>query len=280
MAKTSRRIMERNAESAEVNGASLRYEVEGSGEPLVLIHAGICDRRMWETQREAFAERYRVILYDRRGFGETRIAERRPFSNHEDLRGLLDHLGVDSALLLGCSIGSMTALDFALEYPERVRALVLVAPGVGGFDPGGEPPEELEELIAADEAGDLETVNELEVRMWVDGPYRTPDEVEPGVRDLVREMNLIALQNEASLEGDERPLQPPAAQRLSEVQVPTLIIAGDLDQPETAVTAAMLEESVRGSRRVVLPGTAHLPNMERPAEFNKIVLRFLESLES
>lgn len=272
--------MERTEGSAAVNGAALRYEVEGSGEPLVLIHAGICDRRMWDPQREAFAERYRLILYDRRGFGETRIAERRPFSNHEDLRGLLEHLGTESALLLGCSIGSMTALDFALEYPERVRALVLVAPGVGGFDPGGEPPRELDELIAADEAGDLERVNELEVRMWVDGPYRSPDEVEPRVRELVREMNRIALDNEESLEGDERPLQPPAAQRLSEVGMPTLVIAGDLDQPETAVTAAMLEENVRGSRRVVVPGTAHLPNMERPAEFNEVVLGFLEPLES
>lgn len=271
--------MERTEGSAEVNGASLRYEVEGSGEPLVLIHAGICDRRMWEPQREAFAERYRLILYDRRGLGETRIAERRPFSNHEDLGGLLDHLGVERALLLGCSVGSMTALDFALEFPERARALVLVSPGVGGFDPGGEPPKELDELIAADEAGALETVNELEVRTWVDGPYRGPDEIEPRVRDLVREMNLIALKNEASVEGDERPLQPPAAQRLSEVRAPTLIIGGDLDQPETAVTAAMLEENVRGSRRVAIPGAAHLPNMERSAEFNEIVLGFLETLE-
>lgn len=272
--------MEHTEGSAEVNGASLRYEVEGSGEPLVLIHAGICDRRMWETQREAFAERYRLIRYDRRGFGQTRIAERRAFSNHEDLRGLLDHLGVERAFLLGCSMGARTALDFALEFPERARALVLVAPGVGGFEPDFDPPRELDELIAADEAGDLETVSELEVRMWVDGPYRGPDEVDSRARDLVREMNLIALQNEASLEGDERPLQPPAAQWLSEIRVPTLAVAGDLDRPETVAAAAMLEENVRGSRRVVIPGTAHLPNMERPAEFNEIVLDFLETLEN
>lgn len=256
----------------------LRYEVEGSGEPLVLIHAGICDRRMWETQREAFAERYRVIRYDRRGFGQTQIAARRAFSNHEDLRGLLDHLGVGSAVLLGCSMGAKTALDFALEFPERARALVLVAPAVGGFEPAVEPPGELDELISADEAGDLERVSELEVRMWVDGPYRGPDEVEARVRDLVREMNLIALKNESSLEGDERPPQPPAAQRLSDIRVPTFVVAGDLDQPRTVAAAALLEERVQGARRVVMPDTAHLPNMERPAEFNRAVLDSLTGL--
>ena len=271
--------MKRTEGSAEVNGASLRYEVEGDGVPLVLIHAGICDRRMWETQREAFAGRYRLIRYDRRGFGQTRIAMRRAYANHEDLRGLLDHLGVESAILLGCSMGASTALDFALELPERVRALVLVGPTVGGFEPDIEPPRELDDVIAADEAGDLETVSELEVRMWVDGPYRGPDGVDARVRDLVREMNLIALQNESSLEGDERPLEPPAARRLAEIRVPTLVVAGDLDQPATVAAARLLEVSVQGARRVVMPGTAHLPNMERPAEFNEIVLEFLHGLD-
>lgn len=271
--------MERTEGSAEVNGASIRYEVEGSGEPLVLVHAGICDRRMWETQREAFAGCYRLIRYDRRGFGQTRIVARRTFSSHEDLRGLLDHLRVESAFMLGCSMGAATVLDFALEFPERARALVLVAPSVGGFAPDLDPPKELDELIAADKAGDLERVSEIEVKMWVDGPRRGPEEVDVRVRDLVREMNLIALENEVSLEGDERPLQPPAAQRLSEIRAPTLVVSGDLDQPRTVAAARMLEESVSGARRVVMPGTAHLPNMERPAEFNEIVLGFLDALE-
>ncbi len=281
---------------AQVSGARLYYEVSEdevgvasdpkssfatttSGEPLVLIHAGIADNRMWDRQLDAFAGRYRVIRHDMRGFGKSVVEERVAYSHREDLRGLLDLLGaVGPTLLVGCSIGAMTAIDFALGFPERTRALVLVGPGVSGFDPDVDPPEEWDEMVAADEAGDLERLSELEVRVWVDGPYRDPGVVDPAVRDLVREMNLIALSNEASGVGDELPPETPAADRLAEITVPTLVIVGDLDQPETVVAANLLEEGIPNARKVVMPGTAHLPNMERPEDFNRIVLGFLDGL--
>jgi pimeloyl-ACP methyl ester carboxylesterase len=220
-----------------------------------------------------------VIRYDMRGFGVTAATEREPYSHHEDLRGLLDSLAIKRASLLGCSMGAKTAIDFALEFPERTRALVLVGPAVGGFEPEVDPPEELKELVAADEAGDLERVSELEVRVWVDGPHRGPDAVDPAVRDLVREMNLIALENEASGVGDERPLEPPAVDRLGEIRVPTLVVVGDLDRPEIVASADLLEGRLPDARKVVMPGTAHLPSMERPGDFNRIVLEFLEELD-
>jgi len=264
---------------AQVSGARLYYEVTGDGERLVLIHAGIADARMWDGQSETFATRYRVIRYDMRGFGVTAVTERVPYSHHEDLRGLLDSLAVGRVSLVGCSMGAKTAIDFALEFPEHTRALVLVGPAVGGFGPEVDPPEELEELVAADEAGDLERVSELEVRVWVDGPYRGPGVVDPAVRDLVREMNLIALENEASGVGDERPLEPPAVDRLGEIRVPTLVVVGDLDRPEIVASADLLEGRLPDARKVVMPGTAHLPSMERPGDFNRIVLEFLEELD-
>ena len=262
------------ADTAEVNGASIHYEILGQGDPLVLVHAGIADGRMWEPQMEAFSQRYGVIRYDMRGFGATPAVEE-PYSHHDDLRGLLGHLGVERASFVGCSMGGGAVLDFTLEYPEAVAALVLVCSAVGGFDPGVEPPKEWDDLVAADEAGDLERVSELEVRMWVDGPRRGPGAVDPKVRDLVRVMNLIALQNEAAELGEELALEPPAADRLHEIQAPTLIIAGDLDQPRTIRAADLLARSIPEASKVVMPGTAHLPNMERPEEFNRIVLDFL-----
>jgi 2-hydroxy-6-oxonona-2,4-dienedioate hydrolase len=262
-----------------VSGARLRYEVGGTGEPLVLIHAGIADCRMWDRHVEAFARRCRTVRYDMRGFGRTVVEERVPYSHHEDLRDLLDILGAGPALLVGCSVGAMTAIDFALEFPGRTRALVLVGPTVGGFEPDVDPPEELDELIAAEEAGDYEQLAELEVRMWVDGPYRDPAGVNPAVRDLVRDMDLIALKNEASGVGDERQPETPAVERLAEIRVPTLVIVGDLDQPETVASANLLEERLPNARKVVMPGTAHLPNMERPEDFNRIVLGFLDELD-
>jgi 2-hydroxy-6-oxonona-2,4-dienedioate hydrolase len=264
---------------ARVSGARLYYEVSGNGEPLVLIHAGIADGRMWDRQLDAFAGRYCVIRHDMRGFGRTVVTGSVPYSHHEDLRGLLDLLGAGRALLVGCSMGAKMAIDFALEFPQRTRALVLVGPAVGGFEPDVAPPEELDELVAADEAGDLERVSELEARVWVDGPYREPGGVDPAVRDLVRDMNLIALKNEASGVGDERPPEPPAVDRVAGIRAPTLVIVGDLDRPEIVASADLLEERLPNARKVVMPGTAHLPNFERPDDFNRIVLGFLDELD-
>jgi len=267
--------MPRSTGTADVNGATLHYEVAGEGGPLVLVHAGISDSRMWDAQVDAFSRFYRTIRYDLRGFGRSPIVEG-PYSHHADLRALLDALEVDRALLVGCSMGGATVIDFALENPERVGALVLVGSAVGGFEFDEGPPEEWDALVAADEAGDLERVSELEVRMWVDGPRRGPDVVDPPVRDLVREMNLIALKNEALELGEELELWPPAAPRLSQIQASTLVLVGDEDRPRTLAAADLLERELPDARKTVMAGTAHLPNMERSEEFNRLVLEFLK----
>jgi pimeloyl-ACP methyl ester carboxylesterase len=259
---------------AEVAGTLLYYEVVGTGEPLVLVHAGIADRRMWDGQLGAFAEDHRVIRYDMRGCGRSETSEGAPFSLHDDLRGVLDSLGIERASFVGCSIGAKTVIDFALDQPWRVRALVLVCPTVSGFESDEEPPEEWEELVKADEAGDQERVSELEVRIWVDGPYRGPERVDPAVRDLVREMNLIALQNESAL-GEERPADPPAVKRLAEIRIPVLVITGELDRPELNARADLLARSIARAQKFVVSETAHVPNMEKPEEFNRVVLGFL-----
>lgn len=262
---------------AEVDGASLYYEVAGLGEPLVLVHAGIADRRMWDGQLGAFAERHKVIRYDMRGFGRSETPEGAPFSHQDDLRGLLDSLHIERAGFVGSSIGAKIVLDFTLDQPGRARALVLVCPAVSGFESDEEPPDEWEELVKADEAGDLERVSELEVRIWVDGHHRGPELVDPAVRDLVREMNLIALQNESAL-GEERPADPPAVKRLAEIRVPVLVITGELDRPEVNARADLLARSIARAQKVVVSDTAHVPNMEKPGEFNRVVLGFLRGL--
>jgi pimeloyl-ACP methyl ester carboxylesterase len=270
--------MPRTAGTAAVNGAELHYEVAGGGEPLVLVHAGIADGRMWDAQVDFFSRRYRTIRYDLRGFGRSPMVGG-PYSHHADLRALLDALGVDQAILVGCSMGGAAVLDFALENPGRARSLVLGGSAISGFEFDEKPPEEWDELVAADEAGDLEWVSELEVRMWVDGPRRGPDAVDPAVRDLVREMNLIALRNEALLLCEEQEPDVPAASRLSGIQAPTLVIVGDEDRARPLAAADLLESGLPDAQKRVMSGTAHLPNMERPEEFNRLVLDFLEGLK-
>ena len=268
--------MTRTTGTADVNGTKLYYEAAGGGGPLVLVHAGIADGRMWEAQVDAFSAYYRTIRHDMRGFGRSPMVDG-PYSHHADLRALLDALEVECASFVGCSRGGGAVLDFALENQERVGALVLVGSAVGGFEFDEEPPEEWDELVTADEAGDLERVSELEVRMWVDGPRRSPGVVDPAVRDLVGEMNLIALKNEALGIGEELDPQPPAATRLSQIRAPTLVLVGEEDRPRILAAADLLEREIPNARNTVIPGTAHVPNMERPEEFNRLVLDFLQS---
>lgn len=261
---------------AEIGGAQVYYELAGEGPVLVLVHAGIADARMWDEQFQTFAESFRVVRYDRRGFGRTQTMEGGSYSHHEDLHGLLRFLGIERASLVGCSQGGKTVMDFALEHPSVTQALVLVASALGGFEFEGEQPRQFEELVRADEAGDHERVNELELQIWVDGPHREPQEVAATVRERVREMNRIALL--AVNAGSEQPLEPPAIKRLGEIRAPTLIVTGDLDTPKTLAAARVLVQEIEGAQAVVIKGTAHLPSMERPEEFNRHVLSFLGKL--
>jgi 3-oxoadipate enol-lactonase len=266
---------------AQVNGTAIHYDIAGAGFPLVLLHAGICDRRMWDEQMPVLAEHFRVIRYDQRGFGQTAMPLG-PFSHLADLVGLLSALGIERAHLLGCSRGGSLALDLTLAHPERVGGLGLVCSSPSGYKPPQPVPEsaQIPDLIAAFDAGALERAAELEVQVWVDGPRRTPDQVNPVVRARVYEMDLQAMRIEAASQGQEyeQKTEPPAALRLAEVRVPTLVIIGDQDAPISLSSGEALAAGIPGARRVVLQGAAHLPNMEQPSVFNKIVLDFLKAL--
>ncbi|HEX8995792.1 MAG TPA: alpha/beta hydrolase [Ktedonobacterales bacterium] len=261
-----------------VNGARLWYEDSGGeGHAVTFVHAGICDHRQWDTQWAPFSEKYRVIRFDMRGFGQSDLPAG-PASLSDDIGGLLDALGVRRSAVIGCSMGGSASLDFALKQPERVSALVLVGSGMSGR-PGEVGPEEaaiIEEMDAAEKAGDDEKLNALELRLWVDGPKRAPEQVTPGVRDLVAEMNGENIRRAAEWEQvTPQPLEPPAAGRLSEIHAPTLLIVGSDDTFGVRKTMEALEAGVADARLVVMPGLTHVPNMERPQEFNQTVLGFL-----
>ena len=257
------------------NGADFYYELTGSGPPVVLLHAGIADSRMWDTQFEAVAAAgHTVLRYDQRGYGRTApVPAAYAYIPREDLRVLLKARGIARASLVGCSMGSRTALDFALAHPERVERLVLTSPAVSGLRYDGPPPRQAAELDAADEAGDRARVNELEMQIWVDGPRRRPDEVDPAVRALAADMNAIALANEG-IGQEQRPLS--AAERLGEVSAPVLVVAGELDAARTLAAAEALLIRLPAARRVTITNAAHLPNMEQPEAFNAALLSFLE----
>ena len=250
------------------------YESAGTGPPLLFVHAGICDSRMWDEQFAHFARHYRVVRYDMRGYGQTAAVDG-PFAHHHDLYGLLKHLGIARTHLLGCSMGGSACLDFALAYPDMVDRLILVGSAPSGYQTNRPLPAQLATVDAALEKGDFATAAELETQIWVDGIGRTPEQVSSELRDRVRAMNMIALQNEVLDLGQPQPLDPPAAQRLAEVQAPTLLLIGDLDQPRTLDAIEFMAERLPNARKVVMSGTAHLPNLEQPEHFNAIMLDYL-----
>ncbi|MFN8494635.1 MAG: alpha/beta hydrolase [Caldilineaceae bacterium] len=271
-----------NENFAKLNGTKFYYEVAGGGHPLVLVHAGIADCSMWDEQFQVFAQHYQVIRYDMRGYGQTALVDGPlvdgPYAHYQDLNALLDFLGVEQAHVLGCSLGGTTTLDFALAYPERVSSLIAVACRPEGYTFQSATPPQFAAMEVAFAAGDFEQLSELEVQMWVDGPTRTPDQVDARLRDRVRRMNVVALKNEALELGQPQPLDPPAAQRLSEIAAPTLVIIGALDRPVMLSAADFMTETIPNVRKVVIEGTAHLPSMEKPAVFNQAGLDFLGSL--
>jgi pimeloyl-ACP methyl ester carboxylesterase len=257
----------------------LYYEAAGEGHPLVLLHADIADRTMWDDQWEPFAGQYRVIRYDRPGFGKSPLAEGAT-SNVQALADLLDHLGVQKAHLLGCSGGGTLALDFALAHPDRVSALILESATPSGFQMQGEPPQDVMERIAALQAGDSKRAAEIGVRLWAAGPSRKPEQLDATFRDRVRQLDqaVIESRGQAMMQQPQEP-DPPAAARLSDVKAPALIIVGKLDHPEVIRGGNEMAGAISDAEKTAIPDTAHLANMEQPAEFNRIVLNFLADVD-
>ena len=273
---------------AQVNGTTLYYEVAGAGHPFILIHGHLLDRTSWDDQFAVFAQRYRVVRYDQRGFGDSGLIERgKPYSDRLDLYELMIFLGIDSAYLMGVSGGGSLAIDFTLEHPEMVDALIPVTAGVSGFRPSEEQIQAYPDvarlysgLSEAFEQHDIARAVDVSLELWTDGPGRLPGQAAPEVRERVRQMttrNWERPDDEAQSETPPTPLEPPAIGRLAGIGAPTLVILGEWDAPNPL---NQLAAQIPGAKTVVMPETAHHPFMEKPAEFNQIVLDFLGTLPS
>jgi pimeloyl-ACP methyl ester carboxylesterase len=256
--------------------ARLAVNVVGHGDPVVFLHAAVCDSRMWRAQLDAVGASNRAIAYDRRGFGETR-AEKEDFSSVADLLDVIDAAGNGApAILVGCSQGGRVALDAALLHPSHVRALVLIAPAVSGAPEPIHPPD-IEGLMArlkdAEQAGDLDRVNAIKAHHWLDGPLQPEGRVTGEARRLFLDMNAIALRSPPI--GSNLDVAP-AFQRLGEISMPSLVIWGDLDFPHIQERCRHIAMTMPNGSGHMLTGTAHLPSLERPAEVTNLVAAFID----
>lgn len=256
-----------------LNGARIHYERAGEGLPVVFLHAGVADSRMWEPQVAGFAKHFDVICPDIRGFGKSELPPAR-WSPVADLLALMDELHLKPAHLVGCSIGSRFAIDFALQHAERISKLVLVGPGIGGADFGKNHPGVFAEVEAAEETGDLNAINHSEMHLWLDGPRRPRGYVKQPLRDLFLEMNGANFDSDFNSAPTDD-LDPPAMERLHEITAAVLVVVGDEDAPPVFDAADLLMEKVPHAKKAVIHDAAHLPNLEHPDEFNRLVLDFL-----
>jgi pimeloyl-ACP methyl ester carboxylesterase len=258
--------------------AILTADVIGNGDPIIFLHAGVCDRRMWREQMTAVGANHKAIAYDRRGFGETRC-EAEDYSAVADLMNVIDTFAHGApAILVGCSQGGRIALDAALMHPSRVRALILIAPSVFGA-PIPVYPNEIEKLMMqlkeVDERGDIDRVNAIEAHLWLDGPLSPEGRVTSVARELFLDMNGIALRLPPS--GTNRD-NVPTFQRLHEIATPTLVIQGDLDFPHIQVRSRHMATTMQNAMHIELNGVAHVPSVEQPAQITNLISTFVNRL--
>jgi len=248
----------------------LRVHSDGRA-PLVFLHAGVTDSRMWAGAMGAAAGHRSVLCMDRRGFGQTRIDAARPHAWTEDLRAVLDVLRLPQVELVGCSMGGRIAIDFALAWPERVAGLTLVAPSVTGvpvpvLDPASAELGEAIEAVRA--AGRFDEVNRLQARLWLDGPGQPEGRVGGAARALFLAMNEIALRSPSA---GEALSSPDAWPRLETLAAPVRLVCGDLDLPHLVDRCRQMAARMPGALHWTLPGVAHLPPLEAPEAFNRLL---------
>lgn len=242
---------------------------------VLLLHAGIADSRMWSPQLAALeAAGYRATAPDLRGFGEHPL-EPVHFAYVRDVAEAMER----PAAVVGCSLGGRVALELAVHRPDLVERLVVIAPGLPGWSWSDQTRAGWAEEEEALELGDRPAAAEATLRMWVDGPGRSPDDVDPHVRALAKSMVLRSyeLQQHAWENGAEEDsvLDPPIGSRLGEIRCPTLVVVGDHDLADMQGIAAHVAASIEGAAVETVADAAHLPSLERPNEVNEILLAFL-----
>ncbi|TDC77829.1 alpha/beta fold hydrolase [Streptomyces hainanensis] len=250
------------------------------GPPVVLVHAGVADRRMWDPIWPALTVERDAIRLDLRGFGDSSDRPAGELSPVDDVREVLAELDVTGPChLVGASYGAGVAVELALTSPESVASLLLAAPG-GSLIP--ELTADLRTFVEAEEAAlardDLTAAAEANVTWWADGVGRPSRQADPAVRDLVRTMQRRAF--ELTADWDDVPsaeLDPPALDRLGEIGVPTLVLVGGLDLLAIHAAADAVSAGIPGARRVDWPDVAHLPSLERPTEFLALLRDWLPS---
>jgi len=253
-----------------VDGGKLFYEIAGTGRNIVLLHDGMVNRQIWDEQFGFLAKSYRVVRYDRRGYGKSTDPQTQ-YSHIDDLNQVFTQLKVDKAVLFGMSSGGALAINFALENPEKVSGLVLVGAVVSGFGYTSH----MTNRGGHFNPGDLDSDTEKVIRYFImDDPYEIYSENKVAKEKVMRLVPYMGRDNKV-------PTRPPkrvAVRFLSEIKVPTLILAGEFDIPDVHAHAGVINAGIPNSRREIIPRSGHLIPIEQPVLFNEAISGFLKKL--
>lgn len=254
----------------KIDGLRFRYALMGRGPTVVFVHGFTLDARVWAPQLQAFSKKHQVLIYDQRGHGRSAaLTSDAPHRSHgEDLLALLDHLELSRVALVGSSMGGKTALELALEHPERVRELVLASPYLDGWKPSRQMAGVFRRVRTAMGRSGEAAAKEA----WASSPFFR--------LALSREHGplLERVLDESVPEHWHKPPPPKSStmiERLPEIRARTLILAGEIDVEDFHQMAAVLARSVPSSECRELPRVGHLPNLEATELFNRITLDFL-----
>ncbi len=254
----------------EYNGGKLYYETMGDSTPVVFVHGFTLDTRMWDDQWHPFADAgYKVIRYDVRGFGRSSDPIQ-PYANQEDLKALLDHLGAPRPHVIGLSMGGQIALDYAISYPDALKSLVLIDSAMGGFVWG---PTFRPGVLGLNDIARRDGVK-MAIEVWANSALFAPAMENACAGRLTEIVN--DYRGARWLTDDPIiAMDPPAAQRLGTIAVPTLAMVGEHDLPDFHSMATLVEKKAPNATKVVVPDAGHMANMEAPAVVNRLILEFL-----
>jgi 3-oxoadipate enol-lactonase len=242
----------------------LWFDDRGSGQPVVLLHEGVVDSRIWKPFLPLVTGRLRTIPYDQRGYGRSPMWTG-PYSVVDDLISVLDAAGVERAALLGTSRGGRIAIQATLEHPDRVSALIPAVSGLAGHSLEIEgTPEQEARWEAAEASGDLEELAAIDMEFWA--PM--------GVDDELRAM---FVENAEASNADDPAQEVPSAGRLHEIGVPTLVVTAARDVPAINEVGDILAREIPGARRAVIDEADHMVQWRAPEELAQLVLDFLRA---
>jgi pimeloyl-ACP methyl ester carboxylesterase len=272
---------ERKMPKAVINGASLYYEIHGSGDPLVFVHEFAGDLRSWRDQADFFARQYQVVLYNARGYPPSDVpTDSRSWSQEqaaEDLGGLLQHLGISRAHIAGHSMGGPVALQFSFTHPGSVCSLILAGVGTGSAEPG------LFRRRCQEIAAELEAKGMEALKDYLRGPQRVQllrkcPAVWQDFADQFMALSPGGLAVTLRAMQGSRPSIFELEAQLRAIDTPALIVVGDEDDP-CLEPSLFLKRCIRRSGLVVFPQTGHTLPLEEPERFNREVFEFLKAVE-